>query len=118
MKRPTICHNCDKPDCPSAAANDAFHDYPSDKAVDGNPEWEAIVERKYKAEYVCASNRVNWRERALAVEAKVATAVAYADFLIVNAKENQRTADDNGDYEAGVMTAAGNIKDRLTQDMH
>jgi len=68
----TNCTRCDKPNCPYRAARDAFDSYPRNRAVDGNPEWEAITETMWYASGVCESNKGNWRDRCLAAEAELA----------------------------------------------
>jgi len=73
----TNCTRCDKPNCPYRAARDAFDSYPRNRAVDGNPEWEAITETMWYASGVCESNKVNWRDRCLAAEAELAKLRAY-----------------------------------------
>ena len=95
----TNCTDCDKPDCPRREARDVFDAYPSDKAVDGNPEWEAITDAMWAANAVCERNTVNWRARALTAEARADAAearIALATFIANTQAESLTTQSTEG----------------------
>lgn len=62
------CHICNRPDCDVEAARMAYHGLSGDPT---SSDWPAIESRWNDALRDCHRNRVNWRTRCLAAEARI-----------------------------------------------